>query len=124
LTKRKLQTPAFPAALFDLRASAAVVIRPIAREIPSLDVNLPYGVAFIDGRQIEEECSQRETPSQFRRKTRDRIAGRDPQASALRDRIDDLKRCTQPFSRSTDQRTLHRGQIERHSRKARRRACR
>ena len=41
-------------------------------------------------------------------RTRYRIARRDPEAPPLRDRIDDLKRCTQSLARSANERALHR----------------
>src|ERR1035438_805954 len=113
----------FPATIFDFRTSPAFIVWKLARHSVLLKVDSPDRLPLIRSGQVEEECSQRETPSQFGWQASDGIAGRNEQHSPLRYSIDDLKGGTQPLGRSTYQGTLHGRQVESNRGDPRRTAC-
>jgi len=106
--KSHLQPPGFPGTLLNLRAGPTLVIGKVGCPIPFGEVDVPNRLALFGRWEVKEERTQCESASQFWWKTRYRIARRDPEAPPLRDRIDDLKRCTQSLARSANERALHR----------------
>src|SRR5207249_8279430 len=84
--------------LLNLRAGPTLVIGKVACPIPFGEVDVPNRLALFGRWEVKEERTQCESASQFWWKTRYRIARRDPEAPPLRDRIDDLKRCTQSLA--------------------------